>query len=397
MSRPSKKKALNLLKLSIESMNDVRNNAIRTGRFEDDPVFIRWRTTTMSYIESIFGKNNSNYEEFDMVIYNQDVFDFDNPPKITEERNFFIGKMDKAYGLLRSIVDQVSTQWREDENLNDTKSDRINGGNMRFDSESRKKIKTKEQAEEFIGEIFDKLQTFRRIGHDREFNDWFESVLYAIRKISGPQSPDLHEFRELKFFDDDAIQILSDFSEAELIIDNLLKNIGNWTEEKIKVRKQFEFSQQRKQLSSKIFIVYGHDGDALESAKKLCIELQLEPVLLPERESKGQTIIEKFERLSKECGFALILLTPDDKGKSKSKKILHDRARQNVILELGYFYGSFGRERVLVAYKEGVELPSDMHGIIYSKFHSDVNEIKEDFVRELGSCGIKHKSQILNV
>ena len=41
------------------------------------------------------------------------------------------------------------------------------------------------------------------------------------------------------------------------------------------------------------------------------------------------------------------------------------RARQNVILELGYFLCGLGRERVCVLYEEGVELPSDIHGLSY--------------------------------
>ena len=67
-----------------------------------------------------------------------------------------------------------------------------------------------------------------------------------------------------------------------------------------------------------------------------------------------------------EAGFAIVLLTPDDVGKSKDETDdSKPRARQNVILELGYFLCGLGRERVCVLYKEGVELPSDIHGILY--------------------------------
>ena len=44
---------------------------------------------------------------------------------------------------------------------------------------------------------------------------------------------------------------------------------------------------------------------------------------------------------------------------------LKPRARQNVILELGYFLRALRREHVCVLYKEEVELPSDIHGILY--------------------------------
>jgi len=44
---------------------------------------------------------------------------------------------------------------------------------------------------------------------------------------------------------------------------------------------------------------------------------------------------------------------------------LNPRARQNVILELGYFLGLLKRHRVCALYKGNVELPSDYHGIVY--------------------------------
>lgn len=123
----------------------------------------------------------------------------------------------------------------------------------------------------------------------------------------------------------------------------------------------------------------------------MVFELGLEPVSLSYRESKGQTIIEKLERISRECCFAIVLLTPDDEGKSKSEKRLNARARQNVVLELGYFYALLGREKVLVAYKDGVEKPSDIHGIIYYKFNKDVSEIRSDLIEELSACKIEFK------
>jgi len=42
-----------------------------------------------------------------------------------------------------------------------------------------------------------------------------------------------------------------------------------------------------------------------------------------------------------------------------------NRARQNVILELGYFMGKLGRRRVAALYSPDVELPSDIHGLGY--------------------------------
>ncbi len=115
-----------------------------------------------------------------------------------------------------------------------------------------------------------------------------------------------------------------------------------------------------------IFIVYGHDEAAKQSIARFVERLELNATILDEQPSRGQTIIDKFEENADKAGFAIVLLTPDDVGAQKNKKNeLKPRARQNVILELGYFLGGLGRERVCVLYKKGVELPSDIGGIVY--------------------------------
>ncbi len=66
-----------------------------------------------------------------------------------------------------------------------------------------------------------------------------------------------------------------------------------------------------------------------------------------------------------------MLLTPDDIGAPKDTPTNGQaRARQNVILELGYFCGALGRNRVCVLYKEGVEIPSDYLGVVYTQLDS---------------------------
>lgn len=49
------------------------------------------------------------------------------------------------------------------------------------------------------------------------------------------------------------------------------------------------------------------------------------------------------------------------------------RARQNVILELGYFFGNLGRDRVLVLLRQSpnFETPTDILGIVYEPFDSN--------------------------
>ena len=83
-----------------------------------------------------------------------------------------------------------------------------------------------------------------------------------------------------------------------------------------------------------------------------------------------------------------MLLTPDDEGhkagKPEEKKY---RARQNVVLELGMVLAKIGRRRVAILHKESVELPSDIHGLIYIGFQERVEEGKTKLFNELRQAG----------
>ena len=127
-----------------------------------------------------------------------------------------------------------------------------------------------------------------------------------------------------------------------------------------------ESDMLQRPLGDEVFIVHGHDNEAKETVARLVENLGIEATILHERTNRGKTIPEKFEEHAGKVGFAIILLTPDDVGKSKDETgEPKPRARQNVILELGYFWGKLGRDRMCVLYKEGIELPSDVHGIVY--------------------------------
>jgi predicted nucleotide-binding protein len=114
--------------------------------------------------------------------------------------------------------------------------------------------------------------------------------------------------------------------------------------------------------SRKIFIVHGHDEGLKNEVALSLSRLSLPPIILHEQTGKGRTIIEKFEAYSL-VPYAVVLLTPDDIG-GKEANDLKPRARQNVVLELGYFYGTLRREFVCCLNK-GVEIPSDSLGIEY--------------------------------
>ena len=65
------------------------------------------------------------------------------------------------------------------------------------------------------------------------------------------------------------------------------------------------------------------------------------------------------------------------------------RARQNVIFEMGYFWGLLKRKRVCCLLKGDVEKPSDIEGIVYIPFKDSVREVKEMIIKELKAAGYK--------
>jgi len=147
-------------------------------------------------------------------------------------------------------------------------------------------------------------------------------------------------------------------------------------------------SKQHQRTGRKVFIVHGHDESLKQSVARLVGAVELEPIILHEQPNAGRTIIEKFEEHS-DVEYAIVLLTPDDEGhlKKEPKSALKDRARQNVILELGYFIGKLGRDRVCAVYVDGVELPGDMSGVLYTPF-DEAGSWKYRLAREMQTAGL---------
>ena len=63
-----------------------------------------------------------------------------------------------------------------------------------------------------------------------------------------------------------------------------------------------------------------------------------------------------------------------------------DRARQNVLLELGYFLGKLGRDKVCALKKGEVDIPSDFAGIVW-ELMDDAGGWKQSLARELEAAG----------
>jgi predicted nucleotide-binding protein len=160
--------------------------------------------------------------------------------------------------------------------------------------------------------------------------------------------------------------------------------------------------EPKKSLAQKkeIFISHGKDLKPLNELKGMLVDVGLTPVVLSEQPSSGKTVMEKLEAYS-DVGYAFVILTPDDLGGfvelgskwsrpqrlRKFLKTAHNRPRQNVILEFGYFAGKRGRDRVACLLKKPVEQPSDMQGIVYLNFQESLEEVKAEILKELKAAG----------
>lgn len=144
-------------------------------------------------------------------------------------------------------------------------------------------------------------------------------------------------------------------------------------------------SSESIEYNCNVFIVHGHNVAVLQNVARVIEKLKMTPIILSERPNEGKTVIEKFEANS-DVGFVIVLLTDDDLGNAKAIEKLNYRARQNVILELGYFMGKLGRKRVMPLYVPGVELPSDIHGLLYTEIDA-ADKWKFQLVKELKQAG----------
>jgi len=144
---------------------------------------------------------------------------------------------------------------------------------------------------------------------------------------------------------------------------------------------------QTKSVSRDIFIVHGHDEAAKHEVARFIEKLGLHPIILHEKPDKGRTVIEKVEQHS-DVGFTVVLLTPDDMGHPKDKPAEpKPRARQNVVLELGYFIGILGRARVCALKKGDIEIPTDFSGVLYTPM-DDAGAWQLKLAREIKAAGI---------
>lgn len=157
---------------------------------------------------------------------------------------------------------------------------------------------------------------------------------------------------------------------------------GQSIEDIIDANSEFENPRPNNNKNDTVFIVHGHDNELKQEVQILLNRAGVNSIVLHEQADKGRTIIDKLLDETKKAGYAIALLTPDDMLKDETK-----RARQNVILEIGYFIGLLGKERLRLIVKQNVEIPTDLQGILYEKY-DEKGAWKIKLLKELQAVGI---------
>jgi predicted nucleotide-binding protein len=210
----------------------------------------------------------------------------------------------------------------------------------------------------------------------------FLSVPKILFSAYSPSYDEIREFSQLPF----AFDFISKTEGPERLLVSVSKTLNIVRMSK---HQQSADKPERSITGRDVFLVHGHDREAIHEVARFLEKLDLVPVILSETSNAGaMTIIELIESWSKAC-FTIVIMTPDDSCSSieQPKRKIY-RARQNVIFEMGYFIGKLGREKVCVLRKEAVEMLSDIHGILYIPM-DPAGGWKLPLARHLKAAGLK--------
>ena len=227
-----------------------------------------------------------------------------------------------------------------------------------------------------------------------KYTEWSQSVHAAIKRMFGDDSGHIRSLNSISYsplmcsastpnhvFDD---CFMGGVKQALAVIRSVIQEFEDYELESADSETDKD-SAEPAELGNRIFLVHGHDNEMKETVARFLEKISFEPVILHEQANAGATIIEKFER-NTDVQYAIVLFSPDDVGNVKTKaKDLNDRARQNVVLELGYFLGKLGRSHVCPLVRGKMELPSDIHGVVYVPF--DGESWKLHIIKELKHLG----------
>lgn len=124
-----------------------------------------------------------------------------------------------------------------------------------------------------------------------------------------------------------------------------------------------------KESQKKVFISHGRSKEWTKIQPYLERDLGIQTLELAQEPNLGRTILQKLNEESQKCSVAVIVMTGEDM--TEDGEI---RARENVLHEIGFFQGAYGFSRIILLHEHGVNIPSNIHGLVYIGFPKDTAE-----------------------
>jgi len=151
------------------------------------------------------------------------------------------------------------------------------------------------------------------------------------------------------------------FSRAQMA--RLIRDIDQIFE----IRANSELEQPKQSATAakprRVFITHGRSNDWRTVQAFIEKDVPLPTIELAQEPSGGLTIIEKLDENASRCDGAVIVMTGDDADAAGAPRV-----RENVMHEIGFFQGRYGRKAVILLHEESVSIPTNLSGVVYVPF-----------------------------
>lgn len=147
------------------------------------------------------------------------------------------------------------------------------------------------------------------------------------------------------------------FSRAQA--ERLLRDIDQIFE----IRANSELRPPKQEETRCVFVSHGRSNDWRAIQAYIEKDVQLPTIELAQEPNLGRTIIEKLIDSAAKCSSATIVMTGDDVANESEARV-----RENVMHEIGFFQGRYGRNAVVLLHEEGVNVPTNLSGVAYIPF-----------------------------
>lgn len=150
-------------------------------------------------------------------------------------------------------------------------------------------------------------------------------------------------------------------------IEPLVRNLDYILE--VRANSRIGEKEAEKEKLEFIFISHGRSNEWYKVQAFLEKDLGYSTIELAQQPNLGRTVLQKLDEEATKCHSAIIVMTGDDEFETGEI-----RARENVLHEIGFFQGKLGLDKIVVLHEESVNIPSNIHGLVYIPFPKDTVE-----------------------